>query len=42
VLSRFTALDACGIRRAMAISTIVATIVYFGYFKAGRWKLKKV
>ncbi len=42
VLSRYTALDAYGIRWAMVASTIVGSIVYFGYFKTGRWKLKKV
>jgi putative MATE family efflux protein len=42
VLSRYTTLDAYGIRWAMVASMIMGSIVYFGYFKAGRWKLKKV
>ncbi len=42
VLSRYTALDAYGIRWAMVASTIVGSIVYYIYFKTGRWKLKKV
>jgi putative MATE family efflux protein len=42
VLSRYTALGVYGIRWAMVVSTAVSTIVYFIYFKTGRWKLKKV
>ena len=42
LLSRYTDLGFYGIRWAMVISTIVGTIVYFAYFRTGRWKLKKV
>ncbi len=42
VLSRYTDLGVYGIRWAMVASTIIGTIVYFIYFRLGRWKLKKV
>jgi putative MATE family efflux protein len=42
VLSRNTSLSVYGIRWAMVVSMLVGTIVYFIYFRTGRWKLKKV
>jgi Na+-driven multidrug efflux pump len=42
LLSRYTALGAYGIRWAMVASMLVGTIVYFIYFRTGRWKLKMV
>jgi putative MATE family efflux protein len=42
LLSRYTVLGAYGIRWAMAASMLVGSIVYFIYFRTGRWKLKKV
>jgi Na+-driven multidrug efflux pump len=42
MLSRHTALGVYGIRWAMVASMLVGTIVYFIYFRTGRWKLKKV
>jgi putative MATE family efflux protein len=42
VLSRYTGLGVYGIRWAMVVSTAVGTIVYFIYFRLGRWKHKKV
>jgi putative MATE family efflux protein len=42
LLSKYAGLGAYGIRWAMVVSTVVGTIVYFAYFRTGRWKLKKV
>ncbi|OGN99884.1 MAG: hypothetical protein A2Y90_03575 [Chloroflexi bacterium RBG_13_52_12] len=42
ILSRYTSLEFYGIRWAMVISTVVSTLVYFAYFRLGRWKHKKV
>jgi putative MATE family efflux protein len=42
VLSHYTSLSYYGIRWAMVISTFVAAIAYFIYFRTGRWKHKKV
>jgi putative MATE family efflux protein len=42
ILSRYTDLGVYGIRWAIGVSTAVGTIVYFIYFRTGKWKLKKV
>jgi putative MATE family efflux protein len=42
LLSQYTSLGVYGIRWAMVISTGVGAIIYFTYFRLGRWKLKKV
>jgi putative MATE family efflux protein len=42
LLSKYTGLGVYGIRWALVISTAVGALVYFAYFRAGRWKLKKV
>jgi putative MATE family efflux protein len=42
MLSRYTALGVYGIRWAMVVSMLIGTIVYFIYFRTGRWKLKNV
>jgi putative MATE family efflux protein len=42
LLSQYTSLGVYGIRWAMVISMVFGTIVYFTYFRMGRWKMKKV
>jgi putative MATE family efflux protein len=42
LMSRYTGLGVYGIRWSIVVSTLVGTIVYFAYFRTGRWKLKKV
>lgn len=42
LLSRHTDLGFYGIRWAMVVSTLIGTIVYFIYFRTGRWKHKKL
>ena len=42
LLPKYTNLGVLGVRWAIAIGVIVASVAYAVYFKIGRWKLKKV
>jgi putative MATE family efflux protein len=42
VLSRHTSLGVYGIRWAVVIGIVIRAIIYTVYFKAGRWKRKKI
>jgi putative MATE family efflux protein len=42
LLSKYTGLGVYGVRWALVISTAIGAIIYFTYFRMGRWKLKKV
>ena len=42
ILSRYTGLDAYGVRWAIVIGYTVGAIVYIVYFQRGRWQRKKV
>jgi Na+-driven multidrug efflux pump len=42
LLTRYTSLEAYGIRWAIVISLVVGAVAYLVYFLSGRWKRKKV
>jgi Na+-driven multidrug efflux pump len=42
LLSRFSSLGVFGVRWAMVSAVVVRAAVYVVYFRAGRWKHKKV
>jgi len=42
ILSRYTSLEATGVRWAMVAAYAAGTLAYLLYFKSGRWQRKRV